>query len=201
MLVQVGIGPRVRKWINCCFRLASISILVNGCPTEPFKIKKGVRQGDPISLSLFTLIGESLSMLIRQDLICSLQIGKDKVQLTHMQFTDDTLLFISHETEKLMNYRRLLHYFSVMIGLYINFSKSSCRMGIKFIWVHDMSVKLGYQSDSTDYLFRPSLGVNCKQLQFLKLDIEKIEQKLSTWRSKLLSKAGRAEFISSILKN
>nr|GEV27293.1 arginyl-tRNA synthetase, class Ic [Tanacetum cinerariifolium] len=40
------------KWCKCvdtCLRSTSMSILVNGSPTEEFGIEKGVRQGDPLS--------------------------------------------------------------------------------------------------------------------------------------------------------
>lgn len=43
IFLQVGLGLRMRKWINWCVRTTSISIMVNGSPTKPFKIEKGLR--------------------------------------------------------------------------------------------------------------------------------------------------------------
>lgn len=60
MLELVGQGLRMRKWIIWCVQTVSISIMINGSPYEPFKLKKGIRQGDPISPFLFTIISESL---------------------------------------------------------------------------------------------------------------------------------------------
>lgn len=35
-------------------------------PTEPFRAKRGVKQGDPISSFLFTLVDEALGILIEK---------------------------------------------------------------------------------------------------------------------------------------
>lgn len=43
---------------------AAASILVNGSPTAPFKLHRGLRQGDPLSPFLFDLIVETLSLVI-----------------------------------------------------------------------------------------------------------------------------------------
>ncbi|KAE8679964.1 hypothetical protein F3Y22_tig00111392pilonHSYRG00065 [Hibiscus syriacus] len=47
-----------------CITTASVSVLVNGSPTKKFSIKKGLRQGCPLSPFLFNLVGEALSGLI-----------------------------------------------------------------------------------------------------------------------------------------
>lgn len=57
-------------------------------------------------------------------LISGIPICKDKVELTHLQFVDDTLLFVTHDTKKLLNYKRLVQCSSLMSSLDINFGKS-----------------------------------------------------------------------------
>ena len=41
-------------------------ILVNGSPTHEFLIKKGVRQGDPLSLVLFIIFMERLGVFFER---------------------------------------------------------------------------------------------------------------------------------------
>lgn len=65
MLEQVGLGPRMRKWISWCMKTASISIMINESPSEPLKLEKRIRQGDRISPFLFTIVNESLSYVIQ----------------------------------------------------------------------------------------------------------------------------------------
>lgn len=128
-----------------------------------------------------------------QGFASGLKIGKDRIELTHLQFVDDTLLFISHETEQLLNFR-LLKCFSIMTGLSINFHKSSLvGWGTNSEWIAQMSKIIGCKSESVPlkYLGLP-LGVNCNQAKHWKPVILKIEQRLAMWKSKLLSMAGRA---------
>lgn len=46
-------------------RSSSISILVNGSPTEEFEAQRGLRQGDPLA-PIFFLLAEGLSSIIRE---------------------------------------------------------------------------------------------------------------------------------------
>ena len=54
-----------------------------------------------------------------------LEIGKNKVRLTHLQCADDTILFCLAEDMSLINYKRILDCFGLMSGLSINFEKSA----------------------------------------------------------------------------
>jgi len=45
---------------------ATVSILVNGSPTEKFKPKRRLRQGDPLAPFLFIIVVEGLTGLMRK---------------------------------------------------------------------------------------------------------------------------------------
>ena len=49
VLEMMGFGEKWRRWIGVCVSTASMSILINGSPSLPFKLKRGLRQGDPLS--------------------------------------------------------------------------------------------------------------------------------------------------------
>ncbi|XP_071728773.1 uncharacterized protein [Rutidosis leptorrhynchoides] len=97
MLRLMGFGSNWRGWIASCLKTAFISILVNGSPTREFKIGRGVRQGDPLSPFLFIIAAEGLSWLIKSavsnNLYCGVEIGKDKILISHLQYADDTIFF------------------------------------------------------------------------------------------------------------
>jgi hypothetical protein len=42
-----------------------MSILVNGSPTNDFKVSKGLRQGDPLSPFLFLIVAEGLAGMMK----------------------------------------------------------------------------------------------------------------------------------------
>ncbi|GKV04879.1 hypothetical protein SLEP1_g16976 [Rubroshorea leprosula] len=46
MQSSLGFGDKWRGWIKECLTFASVSILVNGSPTQEFKMQKGLRQGN-----------------------------------------------------------------------------------------------------------------------------------------------------------
>lgn len=124
IMVKMGFG---RKWINRimnCVCSASMLILLNGSPLKPFKMEKGLRQGDPLSPYL---VSEALVCLLdkadRLQLIQPVHIGKDKVRLKHLQFADDTLIFVPRNSVCITNYFRILDLFALMSGLHLNYSK------------------------------------------------------------------------------
>ena len=110
-----------------CVCLASISILLNVSPLKPFKMEKGLRQGDPLSPYLFILVIKALVCMLRKaedlNLIEAVQIGKEKVRLKHLQFADNTLIFVPRSTAVVTYYFRILDVFAIMHGLRMNYSK------------------------------------------------------------------------------
>lgn len=86
-----------RKWIKECVSTATTSVLVNGSPTDEFPLKRGLRQGDPLSPFLFLLAAEGLNIvmksLVEAQLFSGYSIGAaNPVVVSHLQFADDTLL-------------------------------------------------------------------------------------------------------------
>ena len=127
-LPKLGFGRKWIGWIMNCISTASMSIILNGISLEPFKMEKGLRQGDPLSPYLFILVTEILALFLKKardmSLIVDVQIGKDKVRLQQLQFADDTLIFLPKDLVCITNYFRILDVFAVMSGLQLNYSKS-----------------------------------------------------------------------------
>nr|GEZ78005.1 cysteine-rich receptor-like protein kinase [Tanacetum cinerariifolium] len=62
VLNKIGFGSKWRNWIHNCLNSSKGSILVNGSPTGEFQFRKGLKQGDPLSLFMFLSIMESLRL-------------------------------------------------------------------------------------------------------------------------------------------
>ncbi|GJX60728.1 RNA-directed DNA polymerase, eukaryota [Tanacetum coccineum] len=64
-LIHFGLSDKWRGWIMACLQSARTSILVNGSPTKEFFIKRGLRQGGPLSPFLFILVMEGLHAVLK----------------------------------------------------------------------------------------------------------------------------------------
>lgn len=65
IMSALGFPNQFVGWIMMCITTVSYSIMVNGKPTERFKARKGLRQGDSLSPYLFVLSMEYLCRLLK----------------------------------------------------------------------------------------------------------------------------------------
>ena len=73
----------------------SFVVLVNGNAKGWIKATRGLRQGEPLSPFLITIVADALSrMMIREDergLFEGFTVGRDGSRLSLLQFTEDTI--------------------------------------------------------------------------------------------------------------
>ncbi|XP_071725850.1 uncharacterized mitochondrial protein AtMg01250-like [Rutidosis leptorrhynchoides] len=125
----MGFRDKWRKWIITCLKPASISILVNGSPTSKFNLEREVRQGDPLPPFLFILAAEGLNVLTKQAVeakrFLGVEVGGDKIPISHLQYADDTIFFGSWSERNIQNLMKLLKCFELTSGLKVNFHKTN----------------------------------------------------------------------------
>ncbi|GJT80737.1 cysteine-rich receptor-like protein kinase [Tanacetum coccineum] len=94
---QMGFSIKWRKWMFVCLSSASISVMVNGSPSKEFKLKRGLRQGDPLSPFLFLIVAEALQITILEacdkDLYKGVSLVESGSNLSLLQYADDALFF------------------------------------------------------------------------------------------------------------
>ena len=85
-------GPNFKKWFSVLYNNVQSSVLNGGYMTNYFQISRGVRQGCPLSPSLFILAVEILALKIRQSPQCKgIHLpGDQEVKIS--QFADDTTI-------------------------------------------------------------------------------------------------------------
>jgi len=89
MLQRMGFHSLWILWIKGCLESATVSVLVNGSPTEEFKPSRGLRQGDPLAPFLFLVVAEGLAGIVRQalraNMLTGLKIGSKEVEMSILQ--------------------------------------------------------------------------------------------------------------------
>ncbi|RVX10791.1 LINE-1 retrotransposable element ORF2 protein [Vitis vinifera] len=207
VMQRMGFGEKWIGWIRWCISTASFSVLVNGSPTGFFRSSRGLRQGDPLSPYLFVLGMEALSSLInravRGGFLSGCRIGGREgvgIQVTHLLFADDTLVFCDDSQEQVTFLSWLLMWFEATSGLRINLNKSEilpvgCVENAELL-AAELGCKVG--SLPSTYLGLP-LGASYKSVKVWDGVEERMRKKLALWKRQFISKGGRLTLIRSTL--
>ncbi|GKA25103.1 polypyrimidine tract-binding protein homolog 2 isoform X1 [Tanacetum coccineum] len=97
ILVGFGFHPTMVDWIMVCVTTTSYSISINGDMHGWFNGKRGLKQGDPLSPYLFTLVMEVLTLILQR----RVQNAEDfqyhhlceQQRIVNLCFVDDIFLF------------------------------------------------------------------------------------------------------------
>ena len=95
-----------------CLSLVTFVVLVNANAKGWVKATRGLRQGDPLSPFLFTIVTDVLSrMMLRAEersLLEGFSVGRNRTRVSHLQFVDDTIFFSSALMEELQTIKIIL---------------------------------------------------------------------------------------------
>ncbi|XP_026428327.1 uncharacterized protein LOC113324223 [Papaver somniferum] len=165
-----GFGRRWISWIKWCVSTSHISVLVNGAYTEKFKPTKGF------------------------------QVEEEGTVISHLQFADDTLIFVDANVEEVRRLFLILTSFECLTGMKLNLEKSSMiSVGVDEV-IGDLALELGCKVEKLPfkYLGLP-IGATARCTSVWDEVIKRMEVKLATWKKRFLSKAGRLVLIRSCL--
>ncbi|WJZ96627.1 hypothetical protein VitviT2T_015292 [Vitis vinifera] len=205
VLEKKGFSPKWRKWMNGCLSSVSYAVLVNGSAKGWVKASRGLRQGDPLSPFLFTLVADVLSrMLLRaeeRNMLEGFRVGRNRTRVSHLQFADDTIFFSNTREEDLQTLKSLLLAFGHISGLKVNLDKSNI-YGINLDQAHISRLAETLECKASGwpilYLGLP-LGGNPRAGGFWDPVIERISRRLDGWQKAYLSFGGRITLIQSCL--
>ncbi|RVX05678.1 putative ribonuclease H protein [Vitis vinifera] len=101
VLEKKGFSPRWRKWMRGCLSSVSFAVLVNGNAKGWVKASRGLRQGNPLSHFLFTLVTNVLSrMLLRAEERNALEGFRVESSLKACGFWDPVIERISRRLDE-----------------------------------------------------------------------------------------------------
>ncbi|WMV41831.1 hypothetical protein MTR67_035216 [Solanum verrucosum] len=126
--------------------------------------------------------------------------GSDSLEVTHLQYADDTLIFCDADRNQLRHLRIILVLFEGISGLHINWGKIFLYPINDVPHMNLLASILGGEVGSlpTLYLGMP-LGANSKSIEIWDTVVEKCENKLARWKTQYLSRGGRLTLINSVL--
>ncbi|KAL9678631.1 hypothetical protein QQ045_016479 [Rhodiola kirilowii] len=188
-----------------CVQSTSFSIQINGESVGFFEGKRGLRQGDPISPLLFTLVMEYLSRILKG-------LNKShgyyhhpkchRVDLKHLIFADDLFLFSSGRCSSIAPLKDGLDDFLHCTGLAINTEKSQLFLAgfceAKKSWVESL-VMTNISALPVRYLGFPLTNKNISSHDCTVI-VQRMTGRLNCWSNSLLSRAGKRLLIISVLQ-
>ena len=183
-------GPTFIKWIRTTYKSPSISIKNNGWLSESFEMKRGVRQGCPISSLLFILTAEILAHKLR---FCDNNSNR-VVKLR--QYADDMILLGTKEISLKYSFKEISK-FTAVAGPKLNMDKT------------EILVTGEYQNVATFCDKKVAKSVNCLGIEVghdLELcekinwanKIEKIQRLLIQWKKRHLTIFGKIIVIKTL---
>jgi len=105
--------PKWCEWIKNIVFGGTVSVKLNNLTGSYIKSFKGVRQGDPLSPILFNFIADGLSRMIHKaqanDLFHGLVDHIIEKGVVVLQYADDTIICLQHNTEGARNMKLLLY--------------------------------------------------------------------------------------------
>uniref|UniRef100_A0A803P649 Reverse transcriptase domain-containing protein n=1 Tax=Cannabis sativa TaxID=3483 RepID=A0A803P649_CANSA len=129
VLHQIGFGSPFIDWIKACISVAEIKLLLNGSVVGKFSPERGLRQGDPLSPSLYIMAAEALSRLLikreNEGGLKGFKLARNGTPITHLMFADDIILFGEATAREARSLLDCLESYCRSSGQKINLLKSS----------------------------------------------------------------------------
>ncbi|GKD99597.1 RNA-directed DNA polymerase, eukaryota, reverse transcriptase zinc-binding domain protein [Tanacetum coccineum] len=126
ILLHFGFHRKMIQWIMTCVSTHRFTICINGERHGYFKSGRGLRQGDPISTYLFTLVIEVFSLMVARKVASNPAFkyhkGCKELKLTHLSFADDLLVMSHGDHVSVSVIKDALSEFSESFGLKPNMS-------------------------------------------------------------------------------
>ena len=119
VLDYFNFGPSVKLWIKLFQNGSESCIIQNGHMSDFLQLKRGCRQGDPLSPYIFILCAEILGKLIsKNQTLKGIIINGKEFRLS--QYADDTQIFLDGTEKSLKETLSILNLYYNMSGLKIN---------------------------------------------------------------------------------
>nr|GEU51101.1 hypothetical protein [Tanacetum cinerariifolium] len=191
-----GFHTSMIKWILACVTSASYSICINGEVRGYFNRMRGLWQGDPLSLYLFTIVMEILTHIIKRRIrrsnVFHYHHHCDELEIVNLCFTDDLFLFAKGEVDSARLIMNALEEFQNVSGLVPSIPKSTVYFcNVKNSVKNDILNIMPFNEGSLPikYLGVPLLSTRL-QNRDCEILVEKVKNRIVYWASVLVIPLG-----------
>ncbi|KAJ3568915.1 hypothetical protein NP233_g5392 [Leucocoprinus birnbaumii] len=122
-LEHFGIPERFRRTVQHLYKKAETKIMINGIFSDTFEVKRGVRQGDPLSCLLFNIAIEPLAEAIRRSELTGFNVPGLHENILVSLFADDTTVYLAN-TDSYDELQRILNLWCKASGARFNIEKT-----------------------------------------------------------------------------
>ncbi|BFG41163.1 hypothetical protein CerSpe_274360 [Prunus speciosa] len=186
-------------------RAVRYKAILNGELTDTLFPKCGIRQGDPLSPYLFVLCMEKLSHIIQQSVQDKawkpVQICQSGPFISHLFFADDLILFGKASVNQAIVMKNCLDGFCRLSGQKVSFEKSMIYVSpnTSSELAHSIATICGSPLTTClgKYLGVPLIHTRVTKATYQEI-IDKVQRRLSSWKSHTLSMAGRLTLLQSV---
>jgi hypothetical protein len=207
VLMEIGLPETLVNIVMHAVTSVMTNVKWNGARSEYFKPQRGIRQGDPISPYLFVLCMDKLSHLIVQAVDegkwKGIKAGRNGPTVSHLMFADDLLLFGEANENQMRCVIETLQQFCDMSGQQVSHEKTSILFSRNVErGTRNNLLRISGFKETTEfgnYLGVPLTGRATKRSDFQYI-LDQVTAKLSTWKAKQLSFAGRVTLAKSVIE-
>lgn len=169
---------------------------------------RGLRQGDSLSPYLFLICVEGLSALLqhasKRNSLTGILVSHHAPFITHLFFVDDSLIFRKATLEECSELERIFNLYEAVFGQQLNRNKTALFFSRNTPQAIQEEIKSRFGAQvirqHEKYLGLSSLVGHNKRNTFIQLK-EKLGNKLSRRKEKLLSTAGKEILIKSVTQD
>ena len=196
-LQSMNFGPSLINWVKTFYTNIESCVMNNGSTSGYFKIKRGVRQGDPLSSYLFVLAVETLSVAVKNDNgIHGFKLKDTEIKL--VQYADDTTAILK-DLKSVNNFLTLTNTFEHVSGLKINKEKTEA------IWLGPgkplfaLPQKIKWSTKPIKIL---GIYFSCDYEEMIEINYSKkikaIQKMIYMWKQRDLSLTGKVLIIKAL---
>ena len=188
VLRHMNFGESFCRWVQLLYRDISSSVLVNGEPSQQFRVTRGVRQGCPLSPLFYVIMAETIAYAVRQNPVIDGYPLPRTRRVKICQYADDTTIVVLSDAS-LREVFSLFQRYELASGARLNVEKSHGLLIGSWRSRTDLPVALDWSSTHITVLGSRLANDGA---ELWEKRIQSLDSLLACWSNRSLSYHGRA---------